>query len=194
VRLAALSLLHALADLGEVRIRAVTHGTGLDAGVGAAEVINRFYGRGGNASEPIPVGRYTGPIGDPLAVLNMTTHFAHHRINPYKFANGGKGVRVAVGSSAHLRAVHEDVACWASEPPPGGVELAQCSLRAPCQYRVPHLLISLSYAPLCSPVLFALLARSSHACSGTRRTWCSAFGRRRPRRRLERRSGPRRSI
>ena len=49
---------HALADLGEARILAVTHGTNLDSAVGAISAINHYYNR-----DDIAIGAYHGPIG-----------------------------------------------------------------------------------------------------------------------------------
>eukprot|EP00966_Prymnesium_polylepis_P238622 5518467-Prymnesium_polylepis.1 len=53
----ALCVAHALEDLGEARILAVLHNTGLDEGVGAVSVINHFYGR-----DHIPIGAYRGSV------------------------------------------------------------------------------------------------------------------------------------
>ena len=53
---------HALADLGEVDIKAIVHDTGYASGVGAISVINAYYGR-----DYIPIGAYRGPVGRPRA-------------------------------------------------------------------------------------------------------------------------------
>jgi purine nucleosidase len=55
----ALAVAHALADLGEVSIAAVVHDAAHPKGVEAIAAINNFYGR------EVPLGRYTGPLGDP---------------------------------------------------------------------------------------------------------------------------------
>jgi inosine-uridine nucleoside N-ribohydrolase len=54
----ALCVAHALEDLGEAKILAITHDTGLSEGVGAVSVINHYYGR-----DHIPLGAYRGEVG-----------------------------------------------------------------------------------------------------------------------------------
>ena len=66
---------HALVDLSEARILAVTHGTHLETGVGAISAINQFYNR-----DNIPIGAYRGIIGSDGGGLGWT--------------HGGRGVFV----------------------------------------------------------------------------------------------------
>ena len=56
----ALCVLHALEDRGEAHILAAVHNSDSPRGVGALSVLNRYFGRG-----DIPVGAYSGGIGDP---------------------------------------------------------------------------------------------------------------------------------
>lgn len=48
----AIAVAHALADLGETRILAITHCTSLDCAVGCIDAINKYYGR------DLPIGSY----------------------------------------------------------------------------------------------------------------------------------------
>lgn len=59
----ALCVAHALQDLGEAKLLAITHGTGIwREALPALAAINRFYGR-----EHVPIGVYKGAIGDPAS-------------------------------------------------------------------------------------------------------------------------------
>ena len=58
----ALCTLHALVDNGEARLLAITHGVGLEAGIGAISSVNAWYGRDDGS---IPIGVYKGEIGNP---------------------------------------------------------------------------------------------------------------------------------
>ena len=51
---------HALADLGEARIEAIVHDTGLANGIAAVAAINRYYNR-----DKILIGAYKGHVGAP---------------------------------------------------------------------------------------------------------------------------------
>ena len=59
----ALCVAHALEDLGEARLLAVTHGTGLREALPAISAINRFYGR----ENDVPIGISSTEIGSPAA-------------------------------------------------------------------------------------------------------------------------------
>ena len=59
----ALCLLHALVDRGEASLLAVTHGVGLEAGIGAISAINTWYGR-----SDVPIGSYMGDVGSPAHI------------------------------------------------------------------------------------------------------------------------------
>ena len=75
----ALCVAHALADLGEVDIRAIVHDTGYSAGVGAVAILNEYYGR-----PDIRLGAYRGRVGVPSLTPGGDIHWTHR----------GKGVYI----------------------------------------------------------------------------------------------------
>lgn len=79
----ALAVLHALADVGELRILGVIFSSGKNRyGVGTCDAINTYYGRG-----DIPLGQYQGTdVGDPQnsytkQIATDTRRFGHDTVN-----------------------------------------------------------------------------------------------------------------
>lgn len=60
----ALCIAHALADRGEADLLAIVHDTGVPGGVGVISILNHWYGR-----SSLPVGAYTGPVGNPTVTV-----------------------------------------------------------------------------------------------------------------------------
>lgn len=79
----ALAVLHALADLGELRILGVIFSSGRNRyGVGTCDAINTYYGRG-----DLPLGQYQGTdVGDPRdsytkRIATDTARFGHDTVD-----------------------------------------------------------------------------------------------------------------
>ena len=70
----ALCVAHALADRGEARLLAVTHGTALADGPAAIGVLNHFYGR-----DDLPIGAYDGEVGRPDLTEDQPDFINHGR-------------------------------------------------------------------------------------------------------------------
>lgn len=79
----ALAVLHALADVGQLRILGVVFSSGKNRyGVGTCDAINTYYGRG-----DLPLGQYQGSdVGDPQnsytrQIATDTKRFGHDTVN-----------------------------------------------------------------------------------------------------------------